>query len=127
MRPSIRRATLTVAFAALGLLAATGVAADDGKPGGGTGFSGTWALVAAKDDMAAKTKKGGWNVLGSAESPGSMRTGGGGFDVPLEVIDRCSPSRRLGRRDVDSGHLPVGPEEDLRHGRSRTDPRRQYP
>ncbi len=96
MRPSIRRAALTVAFAALGLLAATGVAADDGKPGGGTGFSGTWALVAAKDDMAAKTKKGGWNVLGSAESPGSMRTGGGGFDVPLEVM---TDARRLAVSD----------------------------
>ena len=96
MRPSTRRAGAAVAIAALGLLAVTAVAADDAKPVVESGFSGTWALVAAKDDMAAKTKKGGWNVLGGTESPGSMRTGGGGFDVPLEVM---TDARRLAVSD----------------------------
>jgi hypothetical protein len=98
MRPSIRRAAATAAFFAMGLVAVTGVAADEARPGGGTGFSGSWALVAAKDDVAEKTKRDGWNVLGGAEGPGggSLRTGGGGFDLPLEVM---ADARRLAVSD----------------------------
>ena len=92
MNRSVLRVVGIASFSALGLLGVPGSAADETSPATGTGFTGTWALVATKDDVAAKTKKGGWNVLGGTESPGSVRTAGGGFDLPLEVM---TDARRL--------------------------------
>ena len=55
---------------------------------GGTGLSGAWALVGSRDDVAAKARKGLWDV--ASGMPGESRSGG--FDIPLEVM---TDARRL--------------------------------
>jgi hypothetical protein len=83
MNRSIRRpATFGLMFSLALLLARAGLSAE-AKPGDAEGFPGTWLLLATKDDIAAKAKKGVWDVLPGAASRGG---GGGGFDLPLEVM-----------------------------------------
>lgn len=65
--------------------AATGLAQ---SPPAGGGFDGAWSLVSSKDDVAAKAKKGLWDV--ARGMPGDSKSGG--FDIPLEVM---TDARRL--------------------------------
>ncbi|MCL4807695.1 MAG: hypothetical protein KJ062_07855 [Thermoanaerobaculia bacterium] len=73
-----------------GALAGAGAAASDEAPAGSAeGFTGAWSLLAEKDDIAAKARRGAWDVLPGA---GSRGTAGGGFDLPLEAM---TDARRL--------------------------------
>lgn len=97
-RPSgARRATWT-ALAGLVLLALGPALRAETAAVGAEGFAGTWNLLESKDDIAAKARKGTWDVLpGSAARGGS----GGGFDLPLEAM---TDARRLVVED-DGGTL----------------------
>jgi hypothetical protein len=66
----------------LALLAFAPAGAADPNPPAGPGFSGAWTLAASKDDVAAKAKKGLWDV--ARGMPGESKSGG--FDLPLEVM-----------------------------------------
>lgn len=79
-----RRTILSAAALALplALRAAAPPPAPDGAAAPGTGLSGAWTLVESKDDVAAKAKKGLWDI--ASGMPGDSRTGG--FDIPLEVM-----------------------------------------
>lgn len=63
------------------LVGARAPATDDGPPAS-TGFAGAWRLAASKDDVAAKAKKGLWDI--ASGMPGDSKSGG--FDLPLEVM-----------------------------------------
>ncbi len=86
-------------LALLGSLAIAVRAADEVRPQGEKGLSGTWKLTATRDDVAAvKPPTESWNPLGGGERPGGTGTlgTGGGFDLPLEVM---TDARRLGVTD----------------------------
>jgi len=81
----MRRRTLLSAapvLLPLALLAAAPPTAADGPSTPGTGFSGAWTLAASKDDVAAKARKGLWDI--ASGMPGDSKSGG--FDIPLEVM-----------------------------------------
>lgn len=85
----VRRPAKFPLLLALALVGARAGASDEAKPGDMAGFPGVWSLLATKDDIAAKAKKGTWDVLPGAASRSAA---GGGFDLPLEVM---TDARRL--------------------------------
>ena len=98
LRP-IRRFNAPTLLALLGSLAVPVSAAEEAKPQGEKGLSGTWKLTATRDNVAAvKPPAESWNPLGGGERPGGTGTlgTGGGFDLPLEVM---TDARRLGVTD----------------------------
>ena len=89
MNRAFPRLALIVLLFLLALPVAQGAAADDAKPGGETGFPGTWAITAAKDDVVRKVKSAPWGGLpGGGSGMDTVR----GFDLPLEVM---TDARRL--------------------------------
>ncbi len=89
MDHSIRKAAASALFSALVLQGGLAVAADEPKSAVETGFTGRWALLETRDDVVLRSKSTGWSLSpgadGGAGSPGGL-TGGGGFDLPLEVM-----------------------------------------
>lgn len=96
MEIPIRRSTLSVLLSAFALLGALPAAStEEAVPAPDTGFSGRWALSDSKDNVVLRSKSGGWSILSGGDdgSGGSgVPTGGGGFDLPLEVM---TDARRL--------------------------------
>ncbi len=68
---------------------AVGAAAPPGPPAAGDasspGLSGIWALAATADDVSRVAPKGAWGGLGGTTGA-TARPGGGGFDLPIEVM-----------------------------------------
>ncbi len=124
MNRSTRRFGAPVLAAMLGAfgLAAQGPAGEESAEG--TGFAGTWVLTATRDDVVARAKPGGLAGLGGGESSasaGAALRGGGGFDLPLEVM---TDARRLVVTDDGGTFRAVYPS-----GRTRTfvtDGRKRY-
>lgn len=80
-RPAL--ATLVIALAASGTATSKG---DAGTPAASaSGFAGTWALAATADDVERGSAGSAWTGLGGGTGATS-RPGGGGFDLPLEVM-----------------------------------------
>lgn len=77
-----RSAALVLAAA---LLAAAPAGAASPKPAGAVGFSGTWTLAATADDVERLPAKGAWTGVGGTTGA-TTRPGGGGFDLPMEVM-----------------------------------------
>jgi hypothetical protein len=50
-----------------------------------SGLAGVWALAATADDVARVAPKGAWTGLGGTTGA-TARPGGGGFDLPIEVM-----------------------------------------
>jgi hypothetical protein len=69
----------------LALACATARAAEEPKSETVSGFSGIWALATSADDVAGVPPKSRWSGLGGEGGSGA-RPGGGGFDLPLEVM-----------------------------------------
>ena len=92
---STRRSTISALLCALAFLCASAHAADESKAADETGFSGRWALSQTRDDVVLQSKSKGWSIFPGADegsgSPGGAG-GGGGFDLPLEVM---TDARRL--------------------------------
>lgn len=80
MRTPLPRKTALSAFAASLLVAALAPAA--APP---SGFAGTWVLAKTADDVDRIPSKGAWTGLGGTTGA-TARPGGGGFDLPMEVM-----------------------------------------
>ncbi len=89
MDPSIRGMAVSALLSALVLQGGLAAGADEPKPIVETGFAGRWALLETRDDVVLESKSTGWAMTPGADgvqgSPGVL-TGGGGFDLPLEVM-----------------------------------------
>ncbi len=83
MDSSIRSSAISALFAALVLQGCLAVAADEPKSAVETGFTGRWALLETRDDVVLRSKSTGWSLSPGAEVAAG---GGGGFDLPLEVM-----------------------------------------
>ena len=89
MDSSTRRPSLPVLLCTLALLVTPAAVADEPKAAEDAGFAGRWALTQAKDDVDLRSKSSGWSVTpGSQLGAGGVggMSGGGGFDLPLEVM-----------------------------------------
>ncbi|MBK9373208.1 MAG: PepSY domain-containing protein [Holophagales bacterium] len=89
MDSSTRRPSIPVLLCTLALAGAPATAADEPKAAEDAGFTGRWALTQAKDNVNLRSKSSGWSVTPGSElgagGVGGM-SGGGGFDLPLEVM-----------------------------------------
>jgi len=89
MDSSTRRASIPVLLCTLALTGVPAAFADEPKAADNAGFPGRWALTQAKDNVDLRSKSSGWSVTPSSElgagGVGGM-SGGGGFDLPLEVM-----------------------------------------
>jgi hypothetical protein len=88
---SIRSSAISALFSALALQGglAVAVAADDPKTAVETGFTGRWTLSDTRDNVVLESRSTGWSLSpGIDEGRGGAGglTGGGGFDLPLEVM-----------------------------------------
>jgi hypothetical protein len=89
MNPSTRRPIISVLLSTFVLSGAALAVADEPKTAEEAGFSGRWALTQTKDNVDLRSKSSGWSVTPGSElgagGVGGM-SGGGGFDLPLEVM-----------------------------------------
>lgn len=85
MRRTFRRAPAVILVAWAALAPAAPPDAPTPTASAPAGFAGTWTLEAAADDVARVTPKGAWGGLGGTTGA-TARPGGGGFDLPLEVM-----------------------------------------
>ena len=85
----MHRTSLTVCILILFVGTALGAASPQRTPAAtdlvSAGLSGTWSLAATADDVERLPAKGAWTGLGGTTGA-TTRPGGGGFDLPIEVM-----------------------------------------
>ncbi|HPA50848.1 MAG TPA: hypothetical protein PLP50_04525 [Thermoanaerobaculia bacterium] len=81
----LRYAPVMMFLAGTALGAAPSSQAPAEKDVASSGFAGTWALAATADDVARVAPANAWGGLGGTTGA-TARPGGGGFDLPIEVM-----------------------------------------